>query len=127
MQTIIHPSISSIREEAIDIIMYNANRYMLQSDYGLGDGYCDFEQMDAEITVGIINRNNCELLGLISKEIERVEKDDKKEKKEYLDIYSTSHKSLYDLWLSKGNVGTPEQFLNLILTDEKVNWDEVSW
>lgn len=125
-QTIIHPSISSMRKEAEDLMIANANKYILQSDYALGEGYCNFGQTDAEIIYDIIQYNNCHLLNLIKKEIESIE-DSEKRSGTYLDIHENSAQSLYELWLSKGNMDTIENFLNIVAEDTKANWDTLKW
>jgi len=125
-QTIIHPTIASIRKESEDSFIGNAKKLLFQDDYALGDGYCSFEQADAAMIYDIIKSNNCKLLNLIKIEIDRVEDKDP-EKRDPLDMLSTSNQNLYELWLSRGNVGTMEDFLNLILADEKANWDEINW
>lgn len=126
-QTIIHPSISSMAKEAEDMFIDNANKLILDEHYALGKGYCEFEQLDSAIIYDIIQSNNCQLLDCINKELERIEDDEDKEARPELDLYSTSNQSLYELWLSRGNIGTMNDFLNLILADEQANWDEIKW
>ena len=127
-QTIIHPSIDSMRKEAQELFLKNADKYLLDRNYGLGEGFCSFEQADAVMMFDIIESNDCDLLTLVKTEIERIEDADpncKKKCSTELDI--TSNLNLYELWQSRGNVGTMDDFLNLILADEKANWDEINW
>ena len=122
-QTIIHPTVDSMREEAQKLFLKNADKYLLERNMGLGEGYCDFEQADAAMMFDIIQSNDCEVLTLIKKEIERVEDNDPTCKKKCsTELTNSSNLNLYELWLSRGNIGTMEDFLNLILADEKVNW-----
>lgn len=137
-QTIIHKSIDSIKLEAEDVIIKNANNHILKKIYALGDGYCSFDVLDAILTWDIINLNNCELAKIINKKIEEVE--DVSYKLKYKDSvnYTTEVEStknnveesittLYDLWISKGNSGTIDEFLALILKDNdfSADWDEI--
>lgn len=126
-QTIIHPSISSMVTEAEDAFIKNSEKLLLEDFYALGKGYCNFEQADAAMLYDIIQTNNCGLLDLINKELHRIEDDPEEDKRPKLDIYTRSNQSLYELWLSKGNMGTMEDFLCLILADDKANWDEIKW
>ena len=126
-QTIIHPTISSIRDESKDTFIDNAKKHVLLEDYALGEGYCGFEVADACLIYNIIETNNCDLLNLIKIEIERIEDCTDCEKGDPLNILATSNESLYDLWISRGNIGSMEDFLNLVLGDIKANWDEISW
>lgn len=121
-QTIIHPTINSLKEEAVGTIIANAKKYVLKENYALGEDYCEFEQLDACMTYDIIKTNNCALLTIIQQEIENVEYDS-----EHLYLSDTSNKSLYDLWLSKGNIGTMDDFLNTLLADVSADWGEVKW
>lgn len=127
-QTIIHPSIDSMREESQKLFLKNADKYLLDRDFGLGESYCRFGQSDAVMMFDIIQSNDCELLTLVKKEIERIEDDDPTCKKKCsTELTQTSNLNLYELWLSRGNIGTMNDFLNLILADEKANWDEIKW
>jgi len=127
-QTIIHPSIDSMREESQELFLKNADKYLLERNFGLGEGFCDFEQADATMMFDIIQSNDCELLTLIKKEIERIEDEDPNCKKKCsTELTDASNLNLYELWLSRGNIGTMNDFLNLILADEKADWDEINW
>jgi hypothetical protein len=126
-QTIIHPSITSIKEESEKLFIQNADKYLFKRRFELGEGYCSYEQFDAAIIYDIIQANDCELLTLIKKELERYEDDETIKKKCSTELTQTSNLNLYELWLSRGNIGTMNDFLNLILADEKANWDEISW
>lgn len=137
-QTIIHKSIDSIKLEAEDVIIKNANNHILKKIYALGDGYCSFDVLDAILTWDIINLNNCELAKIINKKIEEVEDTSCEVKCDNSINYTTEVKTtkdcikdnsntLYELWLSKGNSGTLDEFLTLILKDDdfSANWDEI--
>ena len=113
-QTIIHPTITSMRKEAQELFLKNADKYLLERNYGLGEGYCSFEQADAVMLFDMIQSNDCDLLTLIKTEIERIEDTDC-ENKCSDEIDTTCNSNLYELWLSRGNIGTMEDFLNLIL------------
>lgn len=127
-QTIIHPSIDSMRKESQKLFLKNADKYLLEKNFGLGKGYCSFEQADAVMLYDIIQSNDCEMLTLIKKEIERIEDEDPTCKKKCsVEMDQVSNLNLYELWLSRGNIGTMNDFLNLILADEKANWDEIKW
>lgn len=114
-QTIIHPTINSLREEAVGTIIANANKYIFKENYALGEDYCDFEQLDACMTYDIIETNNCALLSIIQKGIESIDDSCEEDDSNHLDLVATSNQSLYDLWLSKGNIGTMDNFLSIIL------------
>ena len=123
-QTVIHPSIESIKKEAEESFLINADKYLLEADYALGTGYCSFEQADAAFLCDIINYNNCSLLNSLSNEIERYEDSDSYSSDYIYEDYSesTSTDTLYSLWLNRGNTGTRDEFLTILLDDNKVNW-----
>lgn len=138
-QTVIHPSIFSIKKEAEDIFISNAKKLLLKNGYALGEGYCSFEQADSVIIYDIINLNNCKIFSLINKEIEFVEdecKEDIDNITESCEMTNSSNNCnstdsvsvIYELWLSKGNSGTMDEFLELILKNDDVssNWDEIN-
>ena len=126
-QTIIHPSIDSLKEEAEKLFIKNADKYLLKRRFTLGEDFCSFEQSDAVMLFDIIQANDCELLTLIKKELNSYEDEDTVKKKCSEEIQFTANQNLYQLWLSRGNVGTMDEFLDLILADEKANWDEIKW
>ena len=126
-QTIIHPSIDSMREEAQKLFLKNADKYLLKRGFGLGESYSSFEQADAVMLYDIIQSNDCELLSLVKKELERIEDAEPTKKKCSEELTVASNTNLYQLWLSRGNIGTMDDFLDLILADEKANWDEINW
>lgn len=126
-QTIIHPSISSIKEESEDLFIKNADKHLLERRFRLGDGYCRYEQLDAAIIYDIIQSNDCELLNLIKEELEKVETADQIEDKYSEHIIDNAHDNLYELWLNEGNSGTKQQFLDLAFEDTKADWDEIKW
>ncbi len=73
-QTIIHPSITSIKKKAEDTLIDIANKNILKEYYALGDGYCDFDYLNAALTIDIINTNSCVLYSIINSEIEYKDK-----------------------------------------------------
>lgn len=136
-QTIIHPTISSMREEAESAFIKNADKLLLQKRFRLGGGYCQSEQTDHEMMYDIIMANDCELIYLIQKGIESYE-DGSQVNPNSSDSYisdiggysgygTESKQGLYELWLSRGNMGSPDYFLNLILKDTQANWSKVEW
>lgn len=68
-QTILHPSIESLKKELEKTLTSNAKNYILKKNFALGEGYCEFEQKDAELLYDIIETGNCELLKNIKNEL----------------------------------------------------------
>lgn len=126
-QTIIHPSAISMREQAEDTFIKNADKYLFKRMYGLGEGYCNFEQQDSTIIYDIIQSNDCELLSLIQKELEETETSVEIRTGYSEHIIENAEDNLYELWLSQGYSGSKRDFLNQALVDEKANWDEIKW
>ena len=126
-QTIIHPSIKSIKEDSEKLFIKNADKYLLERRFNLGEGYCTYEQFDAAIIYDIIQSNDCELLTLIKKQLEEVETNSELEDKYSDHIIGNAHDNLYDVWLNEGNSGTKQQFLDLAFEDTKADWDEIKW
>lgn len=135
-QSIIHPTIYSMFKEAEDAIISNAKKYIFKRNFALGDGYCDFEQLDAAITHDIISTNNCHLLSCIQTQLEDSTTDD--EDIETLseisntssityNISSNQTTTLYNTWLAQGNTGTINDFLDLLLKDEDVQLIQNNW
>lgn len=137
-QTIIHPSITSIKKEAEDTFIKNANKHILKKNFALGEGYCSFEQLDAALTYDIIRYGKCNLLKIIEEGIESYEDAEKSKNKTTSlkkengyriseTIKEEDYSVIYKLWLSKGNSGTIDEFLNLILKDEELKLESNNW
>ena len=114
-QTILHPTIDSLKEEAEKTFIKNADKYLLKRRFALGDDYCSFEQADAAMIFDIIELNNCNILTLIKKELESIEDLEDEKKKCSEEVKLTANENLYELWLSRGNCGSMEDFLDSIL------------
>ena len=69
-QTILHPTIESLKEEAEKTLTDNAKKYILKKNFALGEGYCNFKQKDAELLYDMIETDNCEVINILKKEIE---------------------------------------------------------
>lgn len=128
-QTILHPSIESMREEFEKNFQKNANSYVLKKRFELGKGYCRFNQADSSILYDILQSNDCEIIDLVNKEIEKIENEDPKNKKKKYSEELTYNRNvnLYQLWLSRGNTGSLDQFLDLILKDEELKLEKADW
>lgn len=72
-QTILHKTVCKLREEVEDKILINAEKYILETDFMLGKGFCRFEQADISRTLDILIKEDCVLNNRIIREIEKVE------------------------------------------------------
>lgn len=135
-QSIEHKTIQGIQQEARNNTIKNSDKYMLERFYRLGDGYCRFEQGNNSFINEIIETNNCDLLNLINKVIEDgpcKTSDSISKLNQDVSIYedttkyTTSKDTLYSLWLSRGNIGSMDVFLDTLLTDEKVELEDNNW
>lgn len=133
-QTIIHKTINSIRLNLLDTIKSNSKKLIFIEDYLLGENYCEFEQEDALYLLDIIEMDNRELNCIIRSDIEGTLVEDSLDIKSVLkgtDFENTnislynSQMTLYNLWLSKGNIGSLNDFLNLILGDNRSQWEKL--
>ena len=116
-QTIIHPTIDSLKKEAEDSFIDNATKYLLQRRFHLGDGYCSMDQIDARMMFDIIERNNCDIIQLIKEDLEKIEEDLPEYQKCSDQIALTANQNLYELWLCRGNIGTYDDFLKTIFSN----------
>jgi len=128
-QTIILPSVKSMKTKAEIAFVKNADKYLLKQMYSLGDSYCRNNQYDSVLIHDIISTNNCELLEQIKTELGKSETIvSLGSSRGYSnDILQNSEDALYELWKGEGNVGTKTDFLNRAFLDEKANWDEIKW
>ena len=127
-QTIIHSSIGSIRQELQKNFLKNADAYILNKSFALGEGYSYYSQADSSILYDILQSNDCEILTLVKKEIERIEDAEPKKVKKYSEeIVEKANQNLYELWLSRGNRGSKDEFLDLILKDEELKLENTDW
>lgn len=138
-QTINHISVASMTKEALTNLTKNADKFLLKKRFKLGEGECPFNQKDSSLLYDIIETNRCEIFDDINKVIRegasciyQVELDIPNEDSVLTSLRkanngSTSKDTLYSLWLSRGNSGTMDSFLDLLLEDEKVEWAEINW
>tara|TARA_R110002012_G_scaffold295939_1_gene492782 strand:+ start:184 stop:603 length:420 start_codon:yes stop_codon:yes gene_type:complete len=136
-QTIMHPSIASIKKDAEDLFISSTTKLILKDDYGLGNSYCEFDMIDACMMYEIISINNCTINCVIQQQIDSIG-----DEEEYCSTYdedfnlnlstggtasSSTTDSLYQLWLSRGNSGTEVEFSDLLLKDEDVQLLQNNW
>lgn len=127
-QSIQDITLRSIGEDALKAMAENANKYILKNDFRLGEGYCEFLQRDSEILYSIIDANYCELNSILEDSIEGVGAIHRPKCKKTDSIPRTASDSgLYELWISRGNSGSMDDFLDAIFYDEKMNWYEINW
>lgn len=138
-QTILHPTIGSLKKESQNQFIENAKKLLLKENFALGSGYCMDNQLDALLTNDILSLNNCNISIKIHGKIHETEDSCEKinlyeESNEYINVprtnkrKSTQEDTLYKLWINKGNKGSLEDFLDTILKDDEVEWEgNIKW
>jgi len=135
-QSIKHKTISGLKEEAEKSIIKSANDYLLKRLHSLGEGHCDFYYQDTSFVYEIIQTNNCDLLNLLNKVIEEGSQEYSESFIQLNQSISTYYNetgippntnTLYKLWLSRGNTGSMDDFLDILLSDEKVELEQDNW
>lgn len=135
-QSIIDISITSIKDKEEDNLIKNAEKYIFNKYYKLGEAPCSFDYLDSTKIYNIIEKNICALNSLINAKLQGLEDCETSEREQLtlkttnFNMVNNSNKntdSLYGLWLSRGNNGSMDYFLDLILKNDDIyaNWDEI--
>ena len=134
MQTIKEQSLSSLTKDCLKETIGNAKKLLLEKDYKLGKGYCKYSQNNSSLLNEIIKKNICCLTNNIKKSIDGEEVEYTTTftlNQDVVNLYGNkdpySNEILYKLWLQRGNTGTMDDFLNAILVDDSVEWQEMNW
>jgi hypothetical protein len=130
-QTINITSLSSLFNEVESELIKNAIKLLHQKYFKLGDGYDSDEQAHYLKMYQIINKNYCPL----NEFLYTVLKDGVQEDKELvLNVPSITKQqevkpvdTLYQLWLNKGNIGTFNDFLDVLFNSDVDVWEESEW
>ena len=109
----------------------NSKKIIFKEDYLLGEDYCELEQEDALYILRLIEMSNSDLNCMIRSDIEGTLVKDGLDVQSVLrgtdfegtdiSIYN-NQLTLYTLWLSKGNKGSLNDFLDCLLKDCKDDW-----
>lgn len=130
-QSINIKTISSVFKEAEKDLIKNTTRLIQHKYFRLGCGYDEDKQANALKVYGILMRNYCPLndfmytvlrngpqelscVNLAGSDVKTIEN-------------ITPPDTLYQLWLNKGNVGTYNEFLDVLFNSQVDVWEGNEW
>lgn len=70
VQTIIHNSKGSLVDDAVHGTIKNANKFLLEKKYRLGEGFCEKDQFHNSMILEIMKTTTCELIEHINAAVE---------------------------------------------------------
>lgn len=79
VQTIINNSVENLSQKALEGTVNNANKFILQQRFKLGNGYCEKDQFHNSIINEIMQITTCDLVNHINDIIQNGPKDCKQE------------------------------------------------
>jgi hypothetical protein len=130
-QTINIKTIASVFSDAEKDLIKNTNKLLQHKFFKLGEGYDEDKQANSLKVYGILRKNYCPLndfmytvlregpqqlncVALAGSEVKTLEN-------------ITPPDTLYQLWLNKGNVGTYNDFLDVLFNSQVDVWEGNEW
>lgn len=138
-QSILVKSVDTIKNEIDKKLLINAEKYILKKKIELGKGVNKKLVKHQLRILSFICTENCELINSINNQIEGKKQDNSFEPKfrniGYTPVCNADQKitskqedTLYRIWLSRGNTGSIEEFLDVVLENDRVEWTgELKW